>query len=176
VSSTSLQDACRRRQLKSAIRKNGQLLWARFRCRLAIAGAANPTHRHHRRHHEAQARRRAFSRYLRRHLRVHRFACSRRNAARSQPRLAEVANTREDGRQTVLGHALVCGDPALRNSCARSSSGRGRRFRVTRLRCAVLQAATFDISLHPIRNERGEVVLIVPECRDVTERKSTGRA
>ncbi len=30
---------------------------------------------------------------------------------------------------------------------------------------------TLDMSLHPIRNEQGEVVLIVPEGRDITERK-----
>ena len=30
---------------------------------------------------------------------------------------------------------------------------------------------TFDFSLHPIKNERGEVILIVPEGHDITDRK-----
>lgn len=35
---------------------------------------------------------------------------------------------------------------------------------------------TFDLLLHPIRNEEGEVVLIVPEGRDMTERKRAEEA
>ena len=34
------------------------------------------------------------------------------------------------------------------------------------------ETITFDFSLHPIRNEQGEVVLIVPEGRDISDRVS----
>ena len=30
---------------------------------------------------------------------------------------------------------------------------------------------TFDFSLHPVRDENGEVIYLVPEGRDITERK-----
>ncbi|MEH2091808.1 PAS domain S-box protein [Nostoc sp.] len=35
------------------------------------------------------------------------------------------------------------------------------------------ETMTFDISLYPIRNEKGEVILIVPEGRNITDRKQT---
>lgn len=53
---------------------------------------------------------------------------------------------------------------------AKAASGEFVRFEAT-VRRPSGEYLTFDISLHPIRNEKGEVVLIVPEGRDLTERK-----
>jgi PAS domain S-box-containing protein len=48
----------------------------------------------------------------------------------------------------------------------------GEAFRVEMLlRHTGGERRTFDFSLHPIQNERGEVVLMVPELRDITDRK-----
>jgi PAS domain S-box-containing protein len=58
----------------------------------------------------------------------------------------------------------------IRDSVARAAQGQSVRFEAA-LRRPSGECPTFDISLHPIRNERGEVVLIVPEGRNITERK-----
>ena len=67
--------------------------------------------------------------------------------------------------------------PALvRQVVARAAAGEFVRYEATLQRppsaLSKGEIATFDISLHPVRNERGDVVLIVPEGRDITERKA----
>ncbi len=59
---------------------------------------------------------------------------------------------------------------AVRQGIARAASGEFVRFEL-RLWRPSGEWRDFDISFHPIRNECGEVVLIVPEGRDITERK-----
>jgi PAS domain S-box-containing protein len=58
---------------------------------------------------------------------------------------------------------------AMRDAVARAAAGEFVRFE-TDMRRPSGECRTFDVSLHPIRDARGEVVLIVPEGRDVTER------
>jgi len=58
----------------------------------------------------------------------------------------------------------------IRESIARAAKGEFIRFEAT-VRRPSGECQTFDISFHPIRNERGEVVLIVPEGRNITDRK-----
>src|SRR4051812_3192601 len=58
---------------------------------------------------------------------------------------------------------------AIRDAVRRAAAGEFVRFE-TDLRAPSGECRTFDLSLHPVRDERGEVVLIVPEGRDVTER------
>jgi PAS domain S-box-containing protein len=83
------------------------------------------------------------------------------------------ANKRED----VIGKPLwetpwfaaTPGAPeALREGIARASKGEFVRYEA-RLRRPSGAAITFDFSLHPVRNERGEVIFLVPEGRDITE-------
>ena len=59
---------------------------------------------------------------------------------------------------------------AVRQGVARAASGEFVRFEA-KVRRPSGEWLDFDISFHPIRNERGEVVLIVPEGRNITERK-----
>jgi PAS domain S-box-containing protein len=89
-------------------------------------------------------------------------------------------NTREE----VVGRAFwdtpwFSGTPGapevVREAVARAAAGEFVRFEAT-LRRPSGEFLTFDISLHPIRNESGEVVLIVPEGRDLTERKQAEQA
>ncbi len=61
---------------------------------------------------------------------------------------------------------------ALKQAVARAASGEFVRFEAT-FRRPSGECPVFDLSLHPVRNEQGEVVLIVPEGRDITERKQT---
>jgi PAS domain S-box-containing protein len=58
----------------------------------------------------------------------------------------------------------------VREGIARAAAGEFVRFEAM-LRRPSGESPTFDISFHPVRNERGEVVLIVPEGRDLTEWK-----
>jgi PAS domain S-box-containing protein len=58
---------------------------------------------------------------------------------------------------------------AIRDAVRRAAAGEFVRFE-TDLHPPSGECRTFDLSLHPVRDERGEVVLIVPEGRDVTER------
>jgi PAS domain S-box-containing protein len=58
----------------------------------------------------------------------------------------------------------------LRGWVARAAAGEFIRCEAP-LRRPSGTVMTFDFSLHPIRNERGEVVLIVPEGRDISERE-----
>ena len=58
----------------------------------------------------------------------------------------------------------------IRESVARAAKGEFIRFEATLQRPSG-DRLTFDLSMHPIQNERGEVVLIVPEGRNITERK-----
>ena len=59
---------------------------------------------------------------------------------------------------------------AVRGAVARAAAGEFVRFESTLARPSG-EARTFDISFHPVRDEKGDVVLIVPEGRDVTERQ-----
>ncbi len=63
------------------------------------------------------------------------------------------------------------GAPELvRESIARAARGEFVRFEAT-VRRPSGECSTFDISFHPIRNDQGEVVLIVPEGRNISDRK-----
>ena len=84
-------------------------------------------------------------------------------------------NTREEvvGRpfwETPWFTGTPGGPEAARDGVRRAASGEFVRFEAT-VRRPSGECPTFDISFHPVRNERGEVVLIVPEGRDITERK-----
>ena len=57
---------------------------------------------------------------------------------------------------------------AIRDGVKRAAAGEFVRFE-TDIHPPSGECRTFDVSLYPVRNERGEVVLIVPEGRDVTE-------
>jgi PAS domain S-box-containing protein len=59
---------------------------------------------------------------------------------------------------------------AIRNAVARAAGGEFVRYEAT-LRRPTGDRLTFDISLHPVRDGRGEVVFVVPEGRDITERQ-----
>jgi len=58
---------------------------------------------------------------------------------------------------------------AVRAAVARAAAGEIVHFEAA-LRRPGGEMTAFDISLHPVRDEGGKVVLIVPEGRDVTER------
>ena len=58
---------------------------------------------------------------------------------------------------------------AIRDGVRRAAAGEFVRFE-TDIQPPVGDCRTFDISLHPMRDERDNVVLIVPEGRDVTDR------
>jgi PAS domain S-box-containing protein len=58
---------------------------------------------------------------------------------------------------------------AIRDAVRRAAAGEFVRFE-TDFRRPSGECRTFDVSLHPVRDERGGVVLIVPEGRDVTDR------
>ena len=58
----------------------------------------------------------------------------------------------------------------VRQAIARAAAGEFVRFE-TSLRRPTGEWRDFDLSFHPGRNDLGEVVLIVPEGRDITERK-----
>ena len=59
----------------------------------------------------------------------------------------------------------------VRNVISKAAAGEFVHFEIE-ARHPSGQLRTFDLSLHPIRNDAGEVVLIVPEGRDITERKN----
>ena len=59
---------------------------------------------------------------------------------------------------------------AVRRAVARAALGEFVRYEATLLSPSG-EFLDFDVSLYPIRNERGDVVLIVPEGRNITERK-----
>lgn len=63
----------------------------------------------------------------------------------------------------------------LRESLAHAAAGEFVRYEIP-LRRPSGEIITFDFSLHPVRNEHGEVVFIVPEGRDITERKQVEEA
>ncbi len=68
------------------------------------------------------------------------------------------------------------GAPELvRESVARAAAGEFIRYEAT-VRRPSGEWQDFDISFHPVRNNQGEVVLIVPEGRNITERKLVERA
>ena len=63
----------------------------------------------------------------------------------------------------------------MRDAIGRAARGEFVRWEAT-LNSPAGAPTTFDISLHPIVDERGAVVLIVPEGRDITERVRSERA
>ncbi|HYR08484.1 MAG TPA: PAS domain-containing protein, partial [Longimicrobium sp.] len=84
-------------------------------------------------------------------------------------------NTREE----VVGRpfwetpwfAYTPGAPeVVRESVAKAAAGHFVRHEATLNRPSG-EPITFDFSLHPIRDEAGEVMLIVPEGRDITQRR-----
>lgn len=58
----------------------------------------------------------------------------------------------------------------LRNAVAEAAKGNFVRYE-TEHRRGDGSVATFDFSLKPVRNEAGQVVLLIPEGRNITERK-----
>ena len=64
---------------------------------------------------------------------------------------------------------------AIRERIAQAAAGEFVRWQAP-LRRPSGEWLTFDISLHPVRDDRGEVVFIVPEGRDVSEHERTARA
>ncbi|HEY0738823.1 MAG TPA: PAS domain S-box protein, partial [Herpetosiphonaceae bacterium] len=63
----------------------------------------------------------------------------------------------------------------LRQFVEQAAAGEFIRFEATLNRPSG-DSKTFDVSLHPIRDQAGQVILIVPEGRDITERKQVERA
>jgi PAS domain S-box-containing protein len=63
----------------------------------------------------------------------------------------------------------------LREAIARAAAGETFRVEWT-LRRPSGDEVVFDFSLRPVRDEHGDVVLIVPEGRDITENKRVKRA
>jgi PAS domain S-box-containing protein len=89
-------------------------------------------------------------------------------------------NTRDD----VVGvkfwdspwFAHTPGAPAqLRASIARAAAGEFVRYEATLLR-PTGEPVTFDFSLHPVRDADGNIVFIVPEGRNITDRKRAEEA
>jgi PAS domain S-box-containing protein len=89
-------------------------------------------------------------------------------------------NTREE----VVGRpfwetpwfAFTPGAPeTMHRAVARAAAGEFVRYEAL-LRSPTGQSRTFDISLHPIRDEAGAIIYIVPEGRDITERERAERA
>ncbi|MEP7367425.1 MAG: PAS domain-containing protein [Acidobacteriota bacterium] len=58
----------------------------------------------------------------------------------------------------------------VQQGVARAAAGEFVRFEAT-VRSPSGESPTFDISFHPIQNEHGDVILIVPEGRNISERK-----
>lgn len=58
---------------------------------------------------------------------------------------------------------------SMRGAIARAATGEFVRYEAS-LQPPTGEPMTFDISLHPIRDEQGAIVYIVPEGRDITER------
>ncbi|HSJ15013.1 MAG TPA: PAS domain-containing protein [Longimicrobiales bacterium] len=63
----------------------------------------------------------------------------------------------------------------VREGILRAAAGEFVRYETT-LRRPSGDPLTFDFSLHPVRNAAGDVVVIVPEGRDITERKRAEEA
>jgi PAS domain S-box-containing protein len=85
----------------------------------------------------------------------------------------------ENSREDVLGRPFwetpwftaTPGMPEIvREAVSRVAAGDSLRTEMTWIRPSG-EARTFDFSMHPIRNERGEVVMMVPEGRDITGQK-----
>jgi PAS domain S-box-containing protein len=66
--------------------------------------------------------------------------------------------------------ALPGAPEAVRQALARAAAGEFVRFEAT-VRRPSGEPSTFDISFYPVLNQRGEVVLIVPEGREITALK-----
>jgi PAS domain S-box-containing protein len=63
---------------------------------------------------------------------------------------------------------------AVRQGIIRAAAGEFVRYEAP-LRRPSGEVTTFDFSLYPVRNERGEVIFLVPEGRDITERNRAAR-
>ena len=61
----------------------------------------------------------------------------------------------------------------LHEAVSKAAAGELVRFEVTH-RAADDSLHYFDFSIKPVRDERGEVVLLIPEGRDITDRKKLG--
>jgi PAS domain S-box-containing protein len=84
-------------------------------------------------------------------------------------------NTREDviGKpfwETPWFTGTTGASEAVREGVARAAAGEFVRYEASLTRPSG-GIVTFDFSLHPVRNEKGEVIYIVPEGRDITDRK-----
>ena len=64
---------------------------------------------------------------------------------------------------------------SMRRAVERAAAGEFVRYQA-QLRRPSGELSTFDISLHPVRDERDRVVFIVPEGRDITERERAEEA
>ncbi|HVW87266.1 MAG TPA: PAS domain S-box protein [Bryobacteraceae bacterium] len=64
---------------------------------------------------------------------------------------------------------------AVREGVALAAAGQFVRHEALALTRPSGSVVIFDFSLHPVRNERGEVVFIVPEGRDITEQNRAAR-
>jgi PAS domain S-box-containing protein len=89
--------------------------------------------------------------------------------------LTFAGNKREDvvGRpfwETPWFNATPGAPEALRDAIQRAAAGEFIRQELLLIRPSG-EGLTFDFSLHPVRNEQGEVVLLVPEGRDISDRK-----
>ena len=87
-------------------------------------------------------------------------------------------NTREDvvGRpfwETPWFAATAGAGETVRQGVAQAAAGEFVRYEANLIRPATGEVLIFDFSIYPVRNERGEVVSLVPEGRDITERKET---
>ncbi len=90
----------------------------------------------------------------------------------------------ENRREDVLGQkfwdtpwfASTPGAPeTVHDSVTRAAAGEFVRFEAAVQRPSG-EWMDFDLSFHPVRNEQGEVILIVPEGRNITERKAIENA
>ena len=86
----------------------------------------------------------------------------------------------QDSRESVIGRKIwdapwftttPGASEAVRAGVLTAAGGEFVRYETT-LRRPSGGESTFDFSRHPVRNERGEVVLLVPEGRDITALKS----
>ena len=167
---------------KRYIRKNGEVLWARASATMRRDSSGNPTQLiaiiediTERKRAEEQLRAIFDGTYEYIGLLARDGTVLEANRAS----LEFASNTRDE----VIGvpfwdtpwfTATPGASDAVREGVARAARGEFVRYEATLCRPSG-EYLTFDISLHPVRNDRDEVVLIVPEGRDITERKSLER-
>ena len=76
--------------------------------------------------------------------------------------------------ETLLWGRSIAPRDELRRAVRRAAQGEFVRFEASFLTPGG-QERHFDFSLKPVRDERGEVALLIPEGRDITERKEMER-